>query len=443
MGTTAPPATAKTPFFIHRDFALLWGGQSISVLGDWIFDTTLTLWVATIIARGQPWAPLAMSGVVLAASLVSFLVGPLAGVFVDRWDKRQTLLWMDAARAVLIALLLLAAFPLPFLPGMRLPTIWQLALIYLVTLLTSVCAQFFNPARFILIRDVVSEPQRARATGLGMLSGQAARIIGPPLAAPLLFGFGIQWALIINALSFVVSFLAIWLVRAPSSSTLVSTTPRSSLWSEFTTGLRFFLHSRLLLTLLVVALLLAVVTAAEDVLGVFFVTQNLHMPTQLYGIVGMVAGGGSILAVLVVTASIQRLGVVRSFWGGMLLTGLLFSLFARLTNFLPALVVLFLAMFPMAATNIALTPLMLHVIPRELAGRLSSVFSSCVSVVALLSVGLVGALASLLHAFHATWLGMSFGPFDTILTGAGLFSILAGIYALINLHHVRIQAQEA
>jgi hypothetical protein len=54
---------------INCDFALLWGGQAASNLGDVLFSTTLMLWIATHLANGRSWAPLAESGVVLAAAL--------------------------------------------------------------------------------------------------------------------------------------------------------------------------------------------------------------------------------------------------------------------------------------------------------------------------------------------------------------------------------------
>jgi hypothetical protein len=63
-------------------------------------------WIVTAITRGQRWAPLAVSGLFLAEALATFGAGPLAGVFVDRWEKRRAMLWMDALRAVLIMLLI-------------------------------------------------------------------------------------------------------------------------------------------------------------------------------------------------------------------------------------------------------------------------------------------------------------------------------------------------
>jgi len=84
----------------NRDFVLLLCGQTVSNFGDIIFDTTLTLWIAVRIAPARSWAPLAISGVLAAATFPVLFVGPIAGVFVDRWNQRNTMLAADALRAV-------------------------------------------------------------------------------------------------------------------------------------------------------------------------------------------------------------------------------------------------------------------------------------------------------------------------------------------------------
>ena len=208
------------PFYINRNFVLAWAGQFVSILGDVVFDTTLLLWVTVVIAPGQTWLPLAVSGLLLAETLPGFLVGPLAGVFVDRWPIRPVLLAMDVTRAMLIGLLILSTgiVPLPFISGGHLPPFWQLATIYLVVFLASLCAQFFNPARFTLSGDVVPEVYRARATGFTQASTNMALILGPALAAPLFFLIGLPWLLLFNALSFLFSFSMLFQIRLPQSN---------------------------------------------------------------------------------------------------------------------------------------------------------------------------------------------------------------------------------
>src|SRR5437763_8151585 len=202
--TERPEISTKRPnLLINRNFALLWSGQIISIVGDFVFDTILILWIATLIAQGQSWAPLAVSGILLSASLPVFIIGPLAGVFVDRWDKRRTMLWMDALRAILILLLFLLAGwgPLPFFAALQLPLFWQLALLYSTVFLTSACALFFQPSLLSLLGDIVDEPYRARAAGLLQLMGSLAIVIGPSVGTLLFFKIGVQWALLLNALS--------------------------------------------------------------------------------------------------------------------------------------------------------------------------------------------------------------------------------------------------
>ena len=239
-GSSTAPAQ-KTGFLINRNFALLWGGQTVSQFGDFAFTTTLMLWIGAIIAKGQPWAPLAVSGVLVATSIPIVVVGPIAGVFVDRWEKRRTMISMDVIRAALITLLLLVSIvPLPFFPGGKLPIFWQLGAIYVIIFLAGACAQFFNPSQMALIGDIVEEKVRARASGLSQMTFSFAILVAPPLAAPVLFAFGFQWALLVDAMSFVVSFLSISAIRVPQRVESAAEVQEKQFLREFAEGLRFF-----------------------------------------------------------------------------------------------------------------------------------------------------------------------------------------------------------
>src|ERR1700685_490845 len=179
---------------INKNFARLWYGEAVSTTGDYVFDTTLVLWIATVLARGKTWGPIAVSGVLLAFSAAVLLVGPLAGVFVDRWDHRVTRMRTELIRAALPGLLTVLAF----LPTHDLPVWAWLSLIYMVVFALNATGQFFGPSRFAIIGDIVTgEADRARAAGITEATVATAMIVGPPLAAPLLFSVGLQWALLL------------------------------------------------------------------------------------------------------------------------------------------------------------------------------------------------------------------------------------------------------
>lgn len=438
METTERGAGKSTGLLINRNFRLLWLGQSISVLGDFVFDTTLTIWIAVIIARGQPWAPLAVSGVLIAAAFPTFVIGPLAGVFADRWNKRLTMLCMDGLRTLLIASLL----GLPLFGG-QLPAQVQIALIYLVVFVATTCAQFFNPSRFTLISQLVAEPERTRASSLTQMSTNLAMIIGPVLAAPLLITLGVYWALLLNALSFAVSFLCIWAIRIPEAShESQEGKATSTVWQEFGEGLQFYRKSRMMQVILLSVLITVLGTGPINTIFVFFVTQNLHVPASLYGTLDTAIGLGAVLGALLTAFVASRLGSARIFWLGLLLVGTLLLVLSRLTSFPLALIVTFLIGIPLASLNTVTGPLIMHITPQHLLGRVIAVLTPAQSLFNMFSVLVAGVLAStLLSHFHMTLLSVTFSTYDTIFAGGGVLIMLGGVYAMINLRHLKLNEE--
>jgi MFS family permease len=446
LSTTATSLPRPLRVLINRNFALLWAGQTVSVLGDATFAITLVLWVATLIAHGQPWAPLAVSGVLLATIAPEFLVAPIAGVFADRWNRRRIMLAMDATRAVLITLLVLATgvLPLPFASGGHLPLVWQLGAIYGIVFLASVCSQFFNSALFAFIAITVAEPERARASGLRQASASMAGLVGPALAAVLFFGVGLVWALLMNALSFAISFSAILAIRAPASGPCAAAPneqpqERESVLRDLGAGLRFYFGNRILVTLLVTAVFTLLAFGSLNTLDLFFVTQNLHATSDFYAILASAQGLGLLAGAVFAAAFAQRIGVARVLGLSLLVWGLAILIYARLTAVTPAIALMCLTGFLLSTAQVAETPLLMHATPQEFLGRVSSVFVPALSGSELVGIALSGYLAStLLRDFHTTVFGINIGPVDTIFTAMGISLVVAGAYALANLRGVRL-----
>jgi MFS family permease len=440
----AAPSANKPGLLIDRNFGLLWVGQSISVIGDFVFTFTLVVWIALGLAKGQPWAPLAVSGVLLAEAIPIALVGPLAGVFVDRWDKRRTMLAVDAVRAVIVAGLLLVSgiVPLPFLPGGRLPLLWQLGAIYATVFLVNALGRFFNPASAALLGDIVPEPMRTRTSGMLQTSVSLAILIGPGIAPVLYLAVGPQWALLANALSFAVSFVTVWAIAAPPAARSVAAGESSNVLRELGAGLRFFGRSRILMTLAVAIVIVLLGGGALNALDVFFATQNLHASATVYGLLGVAFGVGSIAGSVVASAFARRIRAARMLWLGFLGLGILILVYSRLTSAGPALALLFIVGIFNAAVNVGAGPLILHVTPREYVGRVTAVINPLGSLASLISIAAAGYLAStLLRGLHAQALGMTFGAVDTIFAAAGVLGVVCGLYCMLNLRGVRLAGE--
>jgi MFS family permease len=431
---------------INPAYTRLWFGQAVSSVGDAVFSTTLVLWVATVLAKGRPWAPEAVSGVLLATGAAVLLVGPVAGVFVDRWDKRATMLRTEVLRGGLVA----ALAAVSFLPARDLRIWLWLGMVYVTVFVLNAATQFFNPSRFSVIAELVTgEADRARAAGIAQATGQTAWIIGPPLAAPLLFAVGLQWALLFNAFSYLVSYLAIRSVdaapataAAPAAAAPGGTRPapdtapgrpapeRRGFLHDFTEGLRFFRGNRFLVALLTFAVIGQLGIGALNTLNVFFATRNLHASAHLYGYLGMAMGIGGIAGALAAGRVVEWIGARRTTWIGLLAGGALLVLYSRQTHFPAALALLFVFALPLTMLNTAMSPLLLAATPRELRGRVVAVFYPVTQLAAMLAAVLSGWLAgSGLRDLDGSVAGLRFGPIDTIFTVSGLVVVLAGVYA--------------
>ncbi len=419
-------AVAKSPgLWRNRNWRLLWIGQSVSFTGDMVFLVTVLLWIATIIAKGQTWAPAAASGALIATAGPVLVVGPLAGVFVDRWDRRRTMLIADAARFALIASLLV----LPLLKH-QIPVAGQLAILYAVLAACSCFAEFFDPSRLAVIGATVPTDQQSRASAQLQVSFSLAQIIGPPIAAPLLITLGVQWALIVNALSFAVSFLCVRAINVPLAPP-ADAPARASFVAEFRDGIRFFVGNRILMTIGVGIVIATLGNGAVNSLAVFFVPHNLHVSASWLGTLTGSVGAGAVVGALLAGMLANRLRPARLFWMSLIGCGLALIGLSRATALAVALATGALVGIAAGVLNTVYSPIILSVTPSHLIGRVSAVLNPVQQLASIVSMVLAGVLAStVLNGFHAVIGPVTLGPYDTVFAAGGLMFVIGGIASI-------------
>ncbi len=423
----------KKNVLVNRNYTLLFLGQTISQLGDQVSGYTLVLWIVAIIATGQSWSPLAVTGEIIAGMVPVLIVGPLAGVFVDRWRHRLTMLRMDSIRALLYLLLLAftGIVPLPFFSNGRPPLLVQLGAIYCVAFLSSTCSQFFNPSYIGLIRQIVPKEQRAQISGLSQSVGALLSIIGPALAAPLLFSAGIKWALMINVCSFIASLITLWLVK-PVNEAEITPSERANFRQELLTGLRYAFSTPVIRMIIFVAIILQLGIGIFDALFYFFIQQNLHVAVEWVGFVFSALSVGTIIGAIVIGSVAKYIDLKRLLCLALLVAGLVIIVFSRMTVFGIALAIAVLLGITVAAANVALQPLVMNETPEGMIGRIEAVLTPLATVASLVSLSLGGFLVSIvLVHFNAHFLGMTFGPIDTVYMGTGVLFLIASIYVFL------------
>ena len=159
----------------RRDFGLLWAGGLISETGDWFLLVGLPVWVLQITGSS-----LVTATVFLVGLLPGLVVGPLAGVLVDRWDRRRTLVAVSLAQA---------AFLLPLLAVDGRERLW---IVYLVMAVEAALAQLNDPARNALVPTLVPKDDLVGANALIGLNTNVARLAGSPLGGILVEVAGVN-----------------------------------------------------------------------------------------------------------------------------------------------------------------------------------------------------------------------------------------------------------
>jgi Na+/melibiose symporter-like transporter len=268
------------------------------------------------------------------------------------------------------------------------------------------------------------------------ISFNLSLIIGPSLAAPLYFTFGVEWAIAIDVLSFVISFLAIMVVQLPEALSKKKIRENKNFLREFRDGLLFFRGNRLLVVLLIAGVLFQFGAGPSDALYVLFGIQNLHTPKNLLGLFEANYGIGVVVGLLAVIYLAKGLGEIKVFWMSFLMWGSCMVIFGRTTNFIAGFALFFLLGFANAGINVVVGPLMLKATPREFVGRVQSVNTPLITGSSLVATALAGFFAStVLNGFHASLLGSSFGTLDTLFSLSGFIVMGAGVYVLFALRN--------
>lgn len=392
-----------------------------------MFEITMLLWVSTSIARGQSWAPAAGSGVVVAAAAPALVVGPLAGVFVDRWNRRRTMMAADAFRVILIASLLGAPAV-----GQAAGRAAELACAYAVVALESAAAQFFNPSRLAMLGKIVtSDDQRAKASGLLQAASGISSIVGPAAGAAL-FASGVGWSVLIDSASFAVSFLAIRGICPSLFESEESNAPAPHFWRELAEGGRFFASNRALMALCGGVVVATMGTGALNALEVFFVTDNLHVAGSWLGLIAAATGVGAIAGALAGGWIASRIDARRLFSGGLVCGGIFLVAFSRTDDLIAAACVAAITGIAFGVLNVSVPVLLLGGVPQNMIGRVMAIFGPAQQVSAIISTAVVGFLASsVLRSLNVRFAGIRFGPIDTIFGVSALLIVLAGCLAPI------------
>jgi DHA3 family macrolide efflux protein-like MFS transporter len=346
----------------------LWYAQIISVFGDFLaLFAVITVLTFKLHANAQQ-----ITGVQIAYMLPIAILGILAGVFVDRWPLKPTMISSDSIRAAL-CLLLIAAHQ-----------IWQF---YAILAAISVVSSFFSPAQGVAIRSAVPLHGLRSANALMQQVMFGMRIIGPAIAAFMVAYFGAFSCYVMDSISFVGSACLIASViflkpekpvPNPSIPAAEDVSAIRKIWLDMKQGISFIVHHAALFFVILA------MAAGMFVLGCFapliaiYVRDSLHASTKMFGIVSPMIGLGMLLGINGLNTFGKKLSNTLLVYCG--LTGIAIGLviLTLLPHVWSTMVGNFLIGFSVAAIIVPSQTLFQQATPPELMGRVGSTFMSII-----------------------------------------------------------------
>jgi MFS family permease len=357
-GVIATLSSSFSPLKI-RNFRIYLGGQAISLIGTWL-QVTAQAWVVWELTKSEA----ALGVVNMLSSLPLLLLGPWAGVWADRLDRRKLLIGTQLGA-------MLMAFVLALLVQTGAVQLWH---VYALAVLLGIVTALDFPAQQAFLGDLSGMGEIRKAVNLNAMILQTSRLIGPALAGFVVARLGSAPAFWLNGLSFLAVVVSLVLVRANQKRSPASgVSPLGQLWD----AVRFVgKHPRMqdmfiftaMITFFVLSIIMTQLPAVAD--------KVLGGDAQTLGLLMASSGAGALAAVLVVvpiTQAQRRSGLVLA--GGTLWMAFWLMVFAA-SNWLP------LSMFSLfmgsmgAPTVITLALGLIQLMsPADMRGRILSLFT--------------------------------------------------------------------
>lgn len=248
----------------RRDFALVWTASLISSTGDWVLFVGLPIYVYQLTG-----STLATSAMFVAQLVPQIALGSVAGVFVDRWDRKRTMVVANLLLAV-------AILPLAFVRSAEL--VW---IVYVVAFTESLLGRFVRPAEAAMLPRLVDKSDLVAANSLGAFASNTARLVGPTLGGILAGIYGLGAMAAFDSATFLIAALLVTLVRtsgAPERAALAEASAAAvgrlrTFWREWIDGLALVARSRTIRVLFALAALGALGEGSFGVLFVVWVNQ--------------------------------------------------------------------------------------------------------------------------------------------------------------------------
>ncbi|MBI3401972.1 MAG: MFS transporter [Acidobacteria bacterium] len=386
--SSSSTATLPVPPLSFRDVLRIdvmrrvWYAQVISLFGDFL----ALFAVIAVVSFRMRGTPTQLTGLQIAYMLPIVFVGPIAGVFVDRWPLKPTLVSSDLIRAALALLLIPST------------AVWH---VYIVLGALSCVSAFFGPAQTVTIRTYVPAAGLMSANALMQVAFMGSRIIGPATAGAIVAAFTPKVCYLVDVASFVFSAAMIGSVVIKRSAAMPAQQGSSgnriyAIWKDMAAGMNFILHhAAILFFVLAMAAGLFTIGCFGPLISIY-VRDTLHASAGLFGFVSGNVGVGMLIGTQIVRMLARRFSDTGLVLSGLLGIGAGVLLLGALPYIAAALASTFIIGFAFAAILVPAQTLIQRETPHDMLGRVGSTNASVIFLGQILGLVLSGVLAEMI-----------------------------------------------
>jgi MFS family permease len=360
-----------------RDFRMLWIGQIVSNFGD-----SLTSLALLILVNRLTGSTAALATMAIALALPRIIFGMLAGVYVDRYDRKRIMVISDMLRAGLV------------LGFIFVSTAERIGLLYIFAFLQATVGAFFQPARTAYIPNLVPEDGLLSANSLAETSRIIFGLLGTAVAGVFLGASELVWPLFaLDSLTFFVSMILILQIMAAGAEQAVKKIGGArEIADAFKEGISLILRSRVLMGILIGAGVTMLGLGAVNVLLVPLVVNDLNVSETWFGILEFSQTASMVMSGALVTVLAARVKPTTIISAGLAGLGIGVVLLAPASNVWQLMAILFLVGWIMTPLQASLTTLIQTSVSDELRGRTSGALGTLTSTANVISMAFAGVL---------------------------------------------------
>lgn len=360
----------------QRDFSLLIFGKIVSSIGSQMQGFALSLYVLGITGSATKFAS------VLAITIIPRLIlGPIAGVFADWFDKKKMMVALDILSGIIIGIFVLIY---------RITGGLDMTHIYILSITLSLIGVIFQPVTSSILPSIIKKEELVDGNGLSSFVMDLGNLLSPALAGILMGSYGLYVILIINSISFILSGISEAFIRIPKINSKPQNITIKSFTNDFKDGITFIKNKKLIFNIILLCLVINFAYNPVFSIGLTYISKQILMVSDFqYGLMESMLVVSMLIAPFICSSMYNKFKGGKMYFYIILFSGSLLGILSLVpsnfylnlfdNNFIPYVSIIVITFFIGLITslaNITMNTMFQEQVPLNLMGRVSSVMGA-------------------------------------------------------------------